>query len=105
MIFHQFFVPPDERNYLRFLISNEEDVLHCLNPPERATSKPLDFNLKATPAGHVLSIQWSSKDVTFSFSVDLKDQPLTCHDVLFVIASLDNTLYSTRKAYPARTVS
>ncbi|XP_047666930.1 uncharacterized protein LOC125140835 [Tachysurus fulvidraco] len=73
--------------------SNKEDVLSCLNPSEKATtSKPLDFNLEATPAGRVLGIQWSTKDDTFSFSIDLKDQPLTRRGILSVIASLYDPL-------------
>ncbi|GAA6067475.1 uncharacterized protein LOC103910115 [Tachysurus ichikawai] len=69
--------------------SNEEDVLCCIDPSERdITSKPLDFNLEATPTGRVLGIQWSTKDDTFRFNINFKDQPSTRRGILSVIASL-----------------
>ncbi|GAA6075658.1 uncharacterized protein LOC101886044, partial [Tachysurus ichikawai] len=69
--------------------SNEEDVLCCIDPSDRdITSKPLDFNLEATPTGRVLGIQWSTKEDTFRFNINFKGQPSTRRGILSVIASL-----------------
>lgn len=73
--------------------SNEEEVLCCIDEPERViASNPLDLNFETTQIGHVLGIQWSTKDDTFNFNVSLKDLPSTRRGILSVIASLYDPL-------------
>lgn len=67
--------------------SNKNEVLHCVNSTEWAiTTKPLNLTPEIT--GHVLGIQWSTKDDTFSFDIKLKDQPVTRRGILSIVASL-----------------
>ncbi|GAA6104106.1 uncharacterized protein LOC108183667, partial [Tachysurus ichikawai] len=71
--------------------SNEREVLCSVDSSEWATTpKPLNLNPEAT--GYVLGIQWSTADDTFSFDVNLKDQPSTRCGILSVIASLYDPL-------------
>ncbi|KAJ8376418.1 hypothetical protein SKAU_G00069980 [Synaphobranchus kaupii] len=115
-MFHQFFIPPGLRTYLRFLwwesgdlerepqeyqmavhlfgaASSPGEVLDSVDPSERAvTSEPLDLGLNTTPAERALGIQWSLEHDTFSFNVDLQNKPTTRRGILSVIASLYDPL-------------
>ncbi|KAK7909491.1 hypothetical protein WMY93_014175 [Mugilogobius chulae] len=71
--------------------SNQEAALSCLDPSERATNiEPLEFD--PTQQECALGIRWSIKDDTFSFNINLKDQPATRRGCLSVIASLYDPL-------------
>ncbi|KAL4006146.1 hypothetical protein ACER0C_005859 [Sarotherodon galilaeus] len=73
--------------------SNQSDALSQLEPSDRAdTTKPLDLKPDTTAEGHVLGIQWSIKNDTFSFKINTKDQPPTCRSILSVISSLYDPL-------------
>lgn len=73
--------------------SNKKEVLNCVDPSERViTAKPLDLSLDAAPVGRALGIQWSIENDTFSFNINLKDQPSTRRGILSVIASLYDPL-------------
>ncbi|KAG1968718.1 nek6 [Pimephales promelas] len=73
--------------------SNQKEVLSCVAPSERAvTTDPLNLNPDATPEGHILGIQWSSENDTFSFNIDAKDHPPTRRGLLSVVASLYDPL-------------
>ncbi|XP_073785217.1 uncharacterized protein [Danio rerio] len=67
--------------------SSEKEILRCVDSSEWAvSSKPL--NLTPESSGHVLGIQWSTKDDTFSFNTQLKDQPATRRGILSIVSSL-----------------
>ncbi|CAH2277111.1 Hypothetical predicted protein [Pelobates cultripes] len=69
--------------------SNRKDILSCVAPSERATTcEALKLNPDSTPEGQVLGIQWSIENDTFSFSIDIKDQPSTRRGILSVVTSL-----------------
>ncbi|KAL1280039.1 hypothetical protein QQF64_014639 [Cirrhinus molitorella] len=73
--------------------SNQAEVLSCVASSERAvTTDPLNLSLNATSEGHVLGIQWSSENDTFSFNIDAKDHPPTRRGLLSVVASLYDPL-------------
>ncbi|KAF7646247.1 hypothetical protein LDENG_00190950 [Lucifuga dentata] len=73
--------------------SNQREALSCVAPSERAvTTELLNLNPDATPEGRALSIQWSIEKDTFSFNIDLKDQPSTRRGILSVVTSLYNPL-------------
>lgn len=56
--------------------SNQMEALSCVAPSERAiTTDPLTLHPDAVPDGHVLGIQWSMKNDTFSFNMIAKDHP------------------------------
>ncbi|KAL6479012.1 hypothetical protein MHYP_G00124450 [Metynnis hypsauchen] len=78
---------------LHKFVSNKKEVLDIVDASERATTaEPLDLSLNQRPAGRTLGIQWSIENDTFSFDVDLKDQPSTRCGILSVIASLFDPL-------------
>ena len=87
--------------------SNEEAVLSCLDPSERAANiEPLGF--EPTPSEHALCIQWSIKDDTFSFNISLKDQPSNvqrrgCLSVIVVVclSSPLSTIHSDSSLHSA----
>lgn len=73
--------------------SNQMEALSCVAPSERAiTSDPLTLHPDAVPDGHVLGIQWSMKNDTFSFNMNAKDHPPTRRGLLSVVASLYDPL-------------
>lgn len=73
--------------------SNQSDALSQLEPSDRAdTTEPLDLKPDTTAEGHVLGIQWSIKNDTFSFKINTKDQPPTRRSILSVISSLYDPL-------------
>lgn len=79
--------------------SNEEAVLSCLEPSERAASSE-HLGLELAPSERALGVQRSIKEDTSNFNISLKDQPVVfvCHhlslfDPLGFIAS--NTLSGT----------
>ncbi|XP_049419820.1 uncharacterized protein LOC125880984 [Epinephelus fuscoguttatus] len=73
--------------------SNHKDVLSCVPPSERAESTdPLKLNSEMTSEGHVLGIQWSMVNDSFSFNISAKDHPPTRRGLLSVVASLYDPL-------------
>ena len=70
---------------------NEKEVLRCVDSSEwSTTTTPLNLNPETT--GHVLGIQWSTKDDMLSFDVKLKDQPVTRRGILSITASVYDPL-------------
>lgn len=69
--------------------SNHKDVLSCIAPSERAeTTDPLKLSPEVTSEGHILGIQWSMANNSFSFNIKVKDHPPTRRGLLSVVASL-----------------
>lgn len=73
--------------------SNQMEAISCVAHSERAiTTDPLTFHPDAAPDGHVLGIQWSMKDDTFSVNMNANDHSPTRRGVLSVVASLYDPL-------------
>lgn len=72
--------------------SNREEALSCVAPTDRAiTTDPLKLNPEVTPA-HILGIQWSMLNDSFSFDISAKDHLPTRRGILSVAASLYDPL-------------
>ncbi|KAK7915484.1 hypothetical protein WMY93_011245 [Mugilogobius chulae] len=73
--------------------SSHTDALSHLAPSERANAtKPLNLKPDTNSSDHVLGIQWSVENDTFSFNTSTKDQPPTRRSILSVISSLFDPL-------------
>lgn len=77
---------------LHKFISNDRVVLNSIPISEQDIEvKALNLNFSDTPLESALGIHWHI-DSRFRFSVNLKDQPATCHGILSTVASLYNPL-------------
>ncbi|KAK7933319.1 hypothetical protein WMY93_004215 [Mugilogobius chulae] len=73
--------------------SSHTDALSHLAPSERANAtKPLNLKPDTNSSDHVLGIQWSVENDTFSFNTSTKEQPPTRRSILSVISSLFDPL-------------
>ncbi|XP_030588591.1 uncharacterized protein LOC115795386 [Archocentrus centrarchus] len=73
--------------------SNRLEVLDCVDASERATKAgSLHLGLDEPLIGRALGIQWSIEQDSFSFDVNLKNQPSSRRGILSVIASIYDPL-------------
>lgn len=71
-------------------VSNSEEVVNSLPPEDRVKDIQHDFKFdeERVPIQRALGVQWSIQDDNFSFSINLKDQPLTRRGILSTICSI-----------------
>ncbi|XP_078374366.1 uncharacterized protein LOC144657884 [Oculina patagonica] len=77
---------------LHKFISNDRQVLESVPKSERAADAMMDLPSEQLPIDRVLGVQWSVELDSFSFSIVLKDQPLTRRGVLASVASVYDPL-------------
>ncbi|XP_006816077.1 uncharacterized protein LOC102804329 [Saccoglossus kowalevskii] len=71
------------------IVSNDKDVMIALPSEVRAKDlQCLDFSQDTLPSQQSLRIQWSLQANTFTFKVDLKDNPFSLRGVLATINSI-----------------
>ncbi|XP_078352316.1 uncharacterized protein LOC144637013 [Oculina patagonica] len=77
---------------LHKFISNDRQVLESVPKSERAADAMMDLPSEQLQIERVLGVQWSVELDSFSFSIVLKDQPLTRRGVLASVASVYDPL-------------